>query len=110
MKLLCLRFPSLTWDPPVIFHHSMTCSPIFENCLLVHSRPLTSKVFLAVGTFTIVIEILNGITASKLTLTEVLYSPKISYTLVSIRKLDALGLHIVFEDGQCTIYLLDEAV
>src|SRR5258705_8258021 len=46
----------------------------------------------------------------KLTLTEVLYSPEIRYTLISIGKLDVLGFCIVFEDSQCTIYLPDNAM
>jgi hypothetical protein len=55
--------------------------------------------FNAVG----VIEIPNGVDVSKLCLTEVLYSPEVGYTLVSIRCLDELGYSATFADGKCTL-------
>ena len=60
--------------------------------------------FLAIGSGDLVIEIPNGVTASKLTLKDVLYSPEIGYTLVSIGKLDVLGYCVSFHDGQCTVH------
>jgi hypothetical protein len=50
-----------------------------------------------------VIEIPNGVDVSKLRLTEVLYSPEVGYTLVSIGRLDELGYSATFADGKCTL-------
>jgi Reverse transcriptase (RNA-dependent DNA polymerase)/gag-polypeptide of LTR copia-type/Integrase core domain/GAG-pre-integrase domain/Zinc knuckle len=59
--------------------------------------------FDAIGKGEMVIEVPNGMDASKLTLTEVLYSPEVGYTLVSIGRLDECGYSATFEGGQCTI-------
>jgi transposase InsO family protein len=50
-----------------------------------------------------VIEVPNGISVSQLRLTEVLFSPDVGYTLVSIGCLDELGFSITFANGTCTI-------
>ena len=49
-----------------------------------------------------VIEVPNGIDALKLQLTD-LYSPEVSYTLVSIGCLDQCGYTTTFGSGMCTI-------
>src|SRR5882757_27707 len=51
-----------------------------------------------------VIEVPNGVEVSQLRLTEVLFSPEVGYTLVSIGRLDELGYSVTFADGVCTIY------
>ena len=50
------------------------------------------------------IDISNNVDTSKLRLTEVLYSPEVSYTLVSVGKLDNAGFDMIFADGKCTIH------
>lgn len=50
-----------------------------------------------------VIEVLNGYDVAQLHLTEVLYSPEVGYTLVSIGRLDEPGLSTTFAEGYCTI-------
>ncbi|KDR65014.1 hypothetical protein GALMADRAFT_260373, partial [Galerina marginata CBS 339.88] len=45
----------------------------------------------------------NGVNSSNLLLNEVLYSPEVGYTLVSIGKLDELGFKSTFAEGYCTI-------
>jgi len=60
--------------------------------------------FDAIGQGEMVIEVPNGMDASKLTLTEVLYSPEVGYTLFSIGCLDECGYSATFEGGQCTIH------
>ena len=50
-----------------------------------------------------IIEVLNGVAVSQLRLTEVLFSPEVGYTLVSIGRLDELGYSVTFADGICTI-------
>ena len=50
-----------------------------------------------------IVEVLNGYDVSKLCLTEVLFSLKVGYTLMSIGRLDELGLSTTFAEGFCTI-------
>jgi len=59
--------------------------------------------FEAVGKGEMIIEIPNGVDASKLQLTKVLFSPEVGYTLVSIGRLDECGYTTTFGDGKCTI-------
>ena len=49
------------------------------------------------------IDVPNGADISQLRLTEVLYSPEVSYTLMSIGRLDEKGFEVTFSDGKCTI-------
>jgi hypothetical protein len=49
------------------------------------------------------IDLPNGADGRKLTLTEVLYSPEVGYTLVSVGQLDDLGFIMTFGNGKCTI-------
>ena len=58
----------------------------------------------------LIINVPNGLTPSQLCLTEVLYSPKVSYTLVSIGKLDDAGFDVTFGGGKCTIHEKDGTV
>ena len=50
-----------------------------------------------------VIDIPNGVDITKLRLTEVLYSPEVRYTLISIGKLDDNGYQVTFSGGKCII-------
>jgi len=45
----------------------------------------------------------NGVETSKLQLTEVLYSPQVGYTLVSIGNLDDKGFTVTFGGGKCVV-------
>jgi hypothetical protein len=49
------------------------------------------------------IDIPNGVDISQLKLTEVLYSPEVGYTLVSIGRLDEKGFTTTFSGGKCLI-------
>ena len=49
------------------------------------------------------IDIPNGIDFLQLQLTEVLYSPEVGYTLVSVGWLDEQGFSVTFSNGKCTI-------
>ena len=59
--------------------------------------------FNAIATGDLIINVPNGCDVTKLRLTEVLYSPAVGYTLVSIGRLDQLGYSVTFGDGTCTI-------
>jgi hypothetical protein len=54
-----------------------------------------------------IIDIPNGADVSQLQLTEVLYSPEVGYTLVSVGRLDQTGLSVTFGDGKCTVKASD---
>jgi len=54
------------------------------------------------------IEVPNGINTSELQLTEVLYSPEVGYTLISIGQLDKCSFQILFGNGKCQIFTPDE--
>jgi len=56
-----------------------------------------------VGKGELVVDIPNGADTSKLRLTEVLYSPEVGYTLVSVGHLDENGFSANFSGGKCTI-------
>lgn len=78
----------------------------FDSLSDIPPKPFTAankQKFNAVGVGEMVIEVPNGVDASKLRLTEVLYSPEVGYTLVSIGRLDELGFSTTFADGHCTI-------
>ena len=49
------------------------------------------------------IDVPNGANISQLRLTEVLYSPKVGYTLVSVGCFDKNGFSVTFANGKCTI-------
>ena len=65
--------------------------------------------FAAIGKGDMVIKVPNSIDALKLQLTEVLYSPKVGYTLVSIGRLDQCGYTTTFGSSTCTIQDRDGA-
>jgi len=66
-------------------------------------RAANKQSFNATGTGELVIDVPNGLNNSKLQLTEVLYSPEVGYTLVSVGNLDDCGFTVTFGNGKCTI-------
>ena len=69
-------------------------------------RPFTAanqQSFDATGTGDMVIEVPDGVDISKLALTEVLYSPEVGYTLISVGRLDDAGYTATFGQGKCEI-------
>jgi hypothetical protein len=69
-------------------------------------RPFTAtnqQSFDATGTGDMVIEVPDSVDTSKLALTEVLYSPEIGYTLISVGHLDEAGYSATFGQGKCEI-------
>jgi hypothetical protein len=53
------------------------------------------------------IDLPDGAEVSQLRITEVLYSPNVGYTLVSIRQLNDCGFTITFGGGKCKIMAPD---
>ena len=64
---------------------------------------MNKRSFKAVGKSEMVIDIPNGVNVSQLRLTEVLYSPEVGYTLISVGCLDNNGFSLLFGGGKCTI-------
>jgi hypothetical protein len=84
---------------------------MFEHFLDIPPKTFNAvnrQKFDAIGQGEMVIEVPNGMDTSKLHLTEVLYSPKMGYTLVSIGWLDKCGYTVIFKDGKCIIHHGDE--
>ncbi|CAA7269926.1 unnamed protein product [Cyclocybe aegerita] len=59
--------------------------------------------FSATGVGKLIIDIPSGVNMKQLHLTEVLYSPEVGYTLVSIGRLDEKGFSTTFAHGKCVI-------
>jgi len=59
--------------------------------------------FSTTGKGEMIIDIPDGADSSQLCLTEVLYSPKVGYTLISIGKLDDHSFSTTFSGGKCLI-------
>ena len=66
-------------------------------------RAANKQTMTAVGVGEMVINVPDGTNVSQLKLTEVLYSPEVGYTLVSVGRLDEKGFEITFSGGKCTI-------
>jgi len=64
----------------------------------------------AIGKGDMSVNIPNGDGMSKLRLTDVLYSPEVGYTLVSVGRLDDDGYTVTFGGGKCEIQALDGQV
>lgn len=75
----------------------------FENIPPMHFCAANKESFSAVGKGKMVIDVPDGADISQLQLTEVLYSPEVSYTLISIGKLNEKGFKATFHDGKCVI-------
>ncbi|THH08422.1 hypothetical protein EW146_g8993 [Bondarzewia mesenterica] len=79
----------------------------FERFETIPPKPFKAankQTFDALGTGDIVVEVLNGAHISQLRLTEVLYSPEVGYTLISIGRLDKLSFSTTFAGGTCIIH------
>ena len=78
----------------------------FENLVDIPDKFFTTanrQKFVATGVGDMIVEVPNGYDVSKLRLTEVLFLLEVGYTLVSIGRLDELGLSTTFAEGFCTI-------
>lgn len=87
----------------------------YYDCLKNYSE-ITSKImntankqsFHAIGKGDIMIEVPNSTKTSKLKLTKVLYSLEVSYSLVSIRKLDKCSFKCFFGNRKYSIFIKRE--
>jgi len=64
---------------------------------------MNKQSFIAVGKGEMVIGVPNGVDVLHLRLMEVLYSPEVRYTLVSVGHLDDNRFSLTFAGGKCTI-------
>ena len=87
-------------------HHISPYHECFENLVDIPNKSFTAvncQKFVMTEVSDIIIEVPNGYSVSRLRLTEVLFSPEVGYTLVSIGHLDELRLLTTFAEGFCTI-------
>ena len=75
----------------------------FEETIPRHFYAANKQSFSAVGKGDLVINVPNNLKTSQLWLTDVLYSPEVSYTLVSISHLDENGFTVTFGGGKCIL-------
>ena len=66
-------------------------------------RAANKREMKAVGMGTMTVSVPNGDGVSKLKLNEVLYSPDVGYTLLSVGRLDKAGYTVTFGSGKCAI-------
>ncbi|THH06248.1 hypothetical protein EW146_g9669 [Bondarzewia mesenterica] len=79
----------------------------FECFEMIPPKPFkvaNKQTFDALGISDIIIEVPNGVRISQLCLTEVLYSPEVGYTLISIGQLNKLSFSTTFVRGTCIIH------
>ena len=87
-------------------HHISLYREHFENLVGIPDKSFTAanrQKFVMTGVGNMIVEVPNGYDISCLCLTEVLFLPKVRYTLVSIGRLDELRLSTTFAEGFCTI-------
>ena len=78
----------------------------FENLQAIeprHFHAANKQTFSTIGKGELVIDVPNDSGTTELRLLEVLYSPEVTYTLVSIGRLDEDGFFAMFGGGKCTI-------
>ncbi|CAA7268571.1 unnamed protein product [Cyclocybe aegerita] len=84
-------------------------SPYHEDFVNLTEIPLQTlhaankNNFSATGVGKLIINVPSGVNMKQLHLTEVLYSPEVGYTLVSIGRLDEKGFSATFAHGKCVI-------
>jgi hypothetical protein len=77
-----------------------------ENFSKIPPRPFRAanmQKFSAIGKGEMVVDIPNGADVSRIKLTEVLYSPEVGYTLMSVGHLDENRFTATFGNGKCII-------
>ena len=86
--------------------HLMLYRNALKNFIQIHPKSFwaaNKQNMTAVGMGKMIINIPDGADVSQLKLTEVLYSPEVGYTLVSVGWLDEKGFEVTFSGGKCTI-------
>ena len=81
----------------------------FKKIVPRHFCAANKQIFSTVGKGHLVIDIPNSTKNSQLRLTEALYSPEVSYTLVSVGHLDKCGFTVTFGGGKCVLHGPDRA-
>jgi hypothetical protein len=83
------------------YHEDFTTYRTLEPLLYLNAA--NKQQFLAMGTGSMVIHTPLGATSSEITLENVLYTPAVGYTLVSLGALDSLGYHMSIDTGELEI-------
>ena len=87
-------------------NHILPYKDSFKNFQVIetrHFRAANKQMFSTIGKGDLVIDIPSDNGTTQFRLQEVLYSPEVAYTLVSIGRLDEDGFLVTFGGGKCTI-------
>jgi hypothetical protein len=93
--------------------HLLSCKDAFLTYSTIAPKTFRSasqNSFEAVGSGDLTLKLPCGLTTNELRLTDVLYSPDIGYTLISVGKLDDAGFSVKFKDGKCYVYSPNNAL
>jgi hypothetical protein len=80
----------------------------FQSITPRHFRAANKQTFSTIGKGELVISVPYGEGVTQLRLTDVLYSAEVSYTLVSVGRLDEAGFTVIFGGGKCTLRGVDD--
>ena len=75
----------------------------FQSIVPRHFRAANKQTFSMIGKGELVIDVPNGDGCTQLRLHDVLYSPEVGYTLVSVGRLDEAGFTVIFGGGKCIV-------
>jgi len=90
--------------------HMSPFSHRFTNLRSIPPRPITtanSRVFYAIGSGDLKIDVPNGASTTPITLKDTLYAPDMGLTIVSISRIAAAGFSVAFEGQSCRIKAKD---
>ena len=91
-------------------HHTSPCQEDFINFEVIPAKPLTAankEKFMAEGIGEMMIRLPNGDKEVKMRLTQVLYTPALSFMLISVGCIDDTGYWSTFGGGMCQIKTSD---
>ncbi len=86
--------------------HMSPFSHRFTNLRSIAPRPITAannRVFYAIGTGDLKIDVPNGASATSITLKDALYAPDMGQTIISISRIASAGHSVLFEGKSCRI-------
>jgi len=96
---------------PELYDSGATChmTPLRDSLAeyrAINPKPISTtnqRTFNAIGHSNLMIKVPNGNTHSKILLWDILHTPDIAITLISIRLVSNAGYSVLFRDGMCTI-------
>ena len=100
------------YDSRAMYHMTPLREPLV-NCWEITPKPINAAnqcTFSAIGCRNMIIHVPNSHTHTKILLWDVLHTPDITQTLVSIGCISNAGYSITFKDGTCTIHNVNNVI